>query len=101
MSRFSPIQYSQDTDGKLLPSGTSENIDLNNHYIIEKSELEDFRKDYQEKKELIGELIAKIDNLMRENTDLRNKIDNLKYNPRKKLSKEEKGFVVKMMQCDW
>jgi CHASE3 domain sensor protein len=92
MSRFSPIQYSQDK---------SENIDLNNYYIIEKSELEDFRRDYQEKKELIRELIAKIDNLTRENTDIKNKIDNLKYNSKKKLSREDKEFVIKMMQCDW
>ena len=79
----------------------SNNIDLNNYYIIEKSELEDFRRDYQEKKELIRELIAKIDNLTRENTDIKNKIDNLKYNSKKKLSREDKEFVIKMMQCDW
>ena len=94
MSRFSPIQCSQEK---------SENIDLNDHYIIEKSELEDFRKDYNEKKELIAELISKIDGLMRENTSLKNKIDdlkyNIKYNPKKKPG--DKDFVVKMMQCDW
>jgi hypothetical protein len=96
MSRFSPIQYSQEK---------TENIDLNNHYVIEKTELDEFREDYQQKKKLIKNLISKIDDLTRENTTLKNKINDIRYRPNikstRRLSSEDKSFVVKMMQCDW
>ena len=82
MSAFSPLRYSQKK---------SENIDLNKHYIVEKRELNEFRKDYQEKIKLIKKLMDKIDKLTRENEKLRNK--NSMY--------DNDNFIIKMTQCDW
>ena len=82
MSAFSPLRYSQKK---------SENIDLNEHYIVEKKELDEFREDYQEKIKLIKELMSKIDNLTKENEKLKNK--NTIYN--------NNDFIINMTQCDW
>ena len=82
MSTFSPFKYSQKK---------SENIDLNEHYIVEKKELDKFREDYQEKIQLIKDLMNKIDNLTRENEKLKNK--NTMYN--------NDHFIINMTQCDW
>lgn len=82
MSAFSPLRYSQKK---------SENIDLNEHYIVEKKELDEFREDYQEKIQLIKDLMNKIDNLTRENEKLKNK--NTIYN--------DNDFIINMTQCDW
>lgn len=82
MSAFSPLRYSQKK---------SENIDLNEHYIVEKKELDEFREDYQEKIQLIKELMSKIDNLTKENEKLKNK--NTIYN--------DNDFIINITQCDW
>lgn len=82
MSAFSPLRYSQKK---------SENIDLNEHYIVEKKELNEFREDYQEKIKLIKELMDKIDHLTRENEKLKNK--SIIYN--------DDDFIINMTQCDW
>lgn len=82
MSVFSPLRYSQKK---------SENIDLNEHYIVEKKELDEFREDYKQKEKLIKELMDKIDNLTRENESLKNK----------NTMCDNDHFIINMTQCDW
>ena len=82
MSKFSPLKYSLNK---------SENIDLNEHYIVEKKELDEFREDYKQKEKLIKDLMDKINNLTRENKSLKN--NNIIYN--------DDDFVINMTQFDW